>query len=309
MARRRPGRGARGGAALPRRQLIERLRQGIRLLAGHGPVTWKAVDRREQVADVAGQEIMTADKVTLRVNLAGHVSGHRRRQGRDGRERLAQALYREAQLALRAAVGTRTIDALLADKEAVGAEVRKRAGAAPSAVRRHRPERRPARHHPSRRHEDDPQPGHRGPEGGRGQPDPAARGDGRGAQPGQHRQAARREPAPRAPQGARAAPGDARRRKTTFVFGQGEMPEQVRGLDCGSTLTTPGVIELRPRTFGAAFNSSSCSRTAVAEPAQIPFRSTDPSRPPPPPSADQRAASSTRLQHVAHAFAGPPPWR
>jgi regulator of protease activity HflC (stomatin/prohibitin superfamily) len=35
----------------------------------------------------------------------------------------AQALYREAQLALRAAVGTRTLDVLLADKESVGAEV------------------------------------------------------------------------------------------------------------------------------------------------------------------------------------------
>jgi len=35
-----------------------------------------------------------------------------------------QALYREAQLVLRAAVGTKTLDALLADKESVGAEVR-----------------------------------------------------------------------------------------------------------------------------------------------------------------------------------------
>jgi len=36
----------------------------------------------------------------------------------------AQALYRESQIVLRAAVGARTIDALLADKETVGAEVR-----------------------------------------------------------------------------------------------------------------------------------------------------------------------------------------
>jgi regulator of protease activity HflC (stomatin/prohibitin superfamily) len=82
------------------------------------------VDRREQTAEVAGQEIMTADKVTLRVNLSATyrvvdalkavtvVSDH------------AQALYREAQLALRAAVGTRTLDALLADKESVGGEVK-----------------------------------------------------------------------------------------------------------------------------------------------------------------------------------------
>ena len=36
----------------------------------------------------------------------------------------AEALYREAQLVLRAAVGTKTLDALLGDKESVGNEVR-----------------------------------------------------------------------------------------------------------------------------------------------------------------------------------------
>jgi len=89
-----------------------------------GRVVYKVIDRREQTADVAGQEIMTNDKVTLRVNLlvtyqvvdsvkaVTVVADH------------AQSLYREAQLALRAAIGTRPLDALLADKEAVGSEVR-----------------------------------------------------------------------------------------------------------------------------------------------------------------------------------------
>ena len=88
-----------------------------------GRLTWKSVDLREQVADVAGQEIMTADKVTLRVNLVvtyqvtdvvkavTAVADHN------------QALYREAQLALRKAVGTRQLDKLLADKESVGDEL------------------------------------------------------------------------------------------------------------------------------------------------------------------------------------------
>jgi regulator of protease activity HflC (stomatin/prohibitin superfamily) len=86
--------------------------------------TWKAVDRREQVADVAGQDIMTNDKVTLRVNLVVAY------QVADAVKAVtvvtdhAQALYREAQLALRAAVGTRALDALLTDKESVGTEVR-----------------------------------------------------------------------------------------------------------------------------------------------------------------------------------------
>lgn len=91
---------------------------------GAGRIHWKSVDRRELVADVAGQEIMTADKVTLRVNLLVTylVTDAERAVGSVGD--YAQALYREAQLALRAAVGTRTLDALLADKESIGGEVR-----------------------------------------------------------------------------------------------------------------------------------------------------------------------------------------
>ena len=89
-----------------------------------GSVTTVVVDRREQVLDVAGQEIMTQDKVTLRVNLnvSYRVTDAVRAVGEVADA--GQAVYREAQLALRAAVGGRTIDALLSDKEAVGAEVR-----------------------------------------------------------------------------------------------------------------------------------------------------------------------------------------
>jgi regulator of protease activity HflC (stomatin/prohibitin superfamily) len=89
-----------------------------------GRVTARAVDLREQVLDVAGQEILTQDKVTLRVNL---VVAYRVADPVVAVESVSdagQALYREAQLALRAAVGTRTLDALLADKESAGGEVR-----------------------------------------------------------------------------------------------------------------------------------------------------------------------------------------
>jgi regulator of protease activity HflC (stomatin/prohibitin superfamily) len=105
--------------------LIEQLGQGLHVFwKGAGNIKWKALDLREQVADVAGQEIITADKVTLRVNLvvtwmiADPVIALRTSVSPE------QALYREAQLALRAAVGTKQLDALLADKEAVGGEVR-----------------------------------------------------------------------------------------------------------------------------------------------------------------------------------------
>jgi regulator of protease activity HflC (stomatin/prohibitin superfamily) len=105
--------------------LTDRLGQGLHVYwKGTGKVAWKPVDLREQIADVAGQEIITADKVSLRVNLlvTYQVADPVRAVTAVGD--YAQALYREAQLALRAAVGARTLDALLADKESVGGEVR-----------------------------------------------------------------------------------------------------------------------------------------------------------------------------------------
>lgn len=105
--------------------LIDQLRGGLHCYwRGAGNIKWKSLDLREQVADVAGQEIITADKVSLRVNLVvTWVIEDAVRATRTSIEP-TQALYREAQLALRAAVGARTLDALLADKEAVGGELR-----------------------------------------------------------------------------------------------------------------------------------------------------------------------------------------
>jgi regulator of protease activity HflC (stomatin/prohibitin superfamily) len=81
------------------------------------------VDLREQVADVAGQEIMTADKVTLRLNavVAFRVADPLRAVTTV--EDYRQALYRETQLALRATVGTRELDGLLANKDAIANEL------------------------------------------------------------------------------------------------------------------------------------------------------------------------------------------
>jgi len=105
--------------------LIEQLREGLHVFwRGAGNIKWKSLDLREQVADVAGQEIITADKVSLRVNLVvTWVIEDALKATRTSIDP-TQALYREAQLALRAAVGTRELDLLLADKEAVGAELR-----------------------------------------------------------------------------------------------------------------------------------------------------------------------------------------
>ena len=106
-------------------QLVRKLGPGKHVFwKGAGQITWKAVDRREQIADVTGQDIMTADKVTIRVNLVASYQVVDAEKAVTVVADAAQALYREAQLALRAAAGTRTLDALLADKDAVARELK-----------------------------------------------------------------------------------------------------------------------------------------------------------------------------------------
>lgn len=81
------------------------------------------VDLREQVVDVAGQEIMTADKVTLRLNAVVTYTVADPLKAVSTVEDYRQALYREAQLALRGVIGTRELDTLLSDKDAVAREM------------------------------------------------------------------------------------------------------------------------------------------------------------------------------------------
>jgi regulator of protease activity HflC (stomatin/prohibitin superfamily) len=81
------------------------------------------VDLRERTMDVSGQEIMTADKVTLRLNALVCYRVVDPRQSVSVSEDSAQAIYREAQLALRAAIGGCELDALLADKPRVANEL------------------------------------------------------------------------------------------------------------------------------------------------------------------------------------------
>lgn len=81
------------------------------------------VDARELILDVGGQEIMTADKVTLRVNA---LVGYRVTDARlavTAVDDARQALYRETQLVLRAVVGGRDLDGFLTDKDGVAAEL------------------------------------------------------------------------------------------------------------------------------------------------------------------------------------------
>ena len=90
------------------------------------------VDLREQTLDVAGQEIMTADKVTLRMNAVVTYRVVDAKLSVTVADGATQSLYREAQLALRAVVAARDLDSFLTDKDVVTGEfeeaVRRRAG-------------------------------------------------------------------------------------------------------------------------------------------------------------------------------------
>jgi regulator of protease activity HflC (stomatin/prohibitin superfamily) len=103
----------------------ERLGEGLHVFwKGTGHVTWKTISLCEQMLDVAGQEIITADKVSLRVNLVVTYLVSDPVKSVTLSADAGQALYRDAQLALRAVIGTRQLDDLLADKESVGNELR-----------------------------------------------------------------------------------------------------------------------------------------------------------------------------------------
>ena len=106
-------------------KLVEQLGPGMYVLwKNAGKITWTSVDLREQVADVAGQEIMTADKVTLRINLVVTYQVTDVEKAVTSVSDYAQALYRQAQLVLREAIGARQLDKLLTDKDIVGRELR-----------------------------------------------------------------------------------------------------------------------------------------------------------------------------------------
>ncbi len=81
------------------------------------------VDLRETLLDVAGQDLMTADRVTLRLNLLVMMRVVDAVRGVSVVDDVKQALYREAQLVLRAVIGSKALDALLTDKESVGREL------------------------------------------------------------------------------------------------------------------------------------------------------------------------------------------
>lgn len=98
-----------------------------RLLGAGSYAFWKfgrtvaveLVDLRLQAMEVSGQEILTKDKVSLRLNLAATWRYTDVLKAHAQLAKPAEQLYRELQLGLRAAVGTRTLDELLENKTVI----------------------------------------------------------------------------------------------------------------------------------------------------------------------------------------------
>lgn len=74
------------------------------------------VDTRLQEMEVSGQEILTRDKVSLRVNLSAQYRVADLVAARKGLADMTGYLYRALQFSARQAIGTRTLDTLLGEK-------------------------------------------------------------------------------------------------------------------------------------------------------------------------------------------------
>ncbi|MFO1369311.1 MAG: slipin family protein [Marinagarivorans sp.] len=83
----------------------------------------KQYDLRLQAMEVNGQEILTKDRVSLRINLSATWQINNAEQVRVSLADAKEYLYRELQLALRAVVSTQTLDELLADKNSLNHQV------------------------------------------------------------------------------------------------------------------------------------------------------------------------------------------
>ncbi|MBN5149988.1 slipin family protein [Stenotrophomonas maltophilia] len=89
----------------------------------NGNVSVERVELRARSLDVSGQELLSRDKVTLRVNLAATVQvvdpvrAHRTLSNAD------EFVYRQLQFGLRQAIAARSLDEMLGDKAALDGEI------------------------------------------------------------------------------------------------------------------------------------------------------------------------------------------
>jgi regulator of protease activity HflC (stomatin/prohibitin superfamily) len=81
------------------------------------------VDRRVQTMEVSGQDILTKDKVSLRVNLTALWQVEDVITARARLQNFVEFIYKELQFALREAIGSRTLDELLGAKGDLDREI------------------------------------------------------------------------------------------------------------------------------------------------------------------------------------------
>jgi regulator of protease activity HflC (stomatin/prohibitin superfamily) len=81
------------------------------------------VDLRVQSLEVSGQELLTRDKVSLRVNLAASLKVVDPVAARSKVAKFHDHVYRELQYGLRKVVAARTLDELLGDKASLDADI------------------------------------------------------------------------------------------------------------------------------------------------------------------------------------------
>lgn len=86
------------------------------------PVQVKIIDIREHALDLNGQEILTKDRVSIRVNLSARYRVVDPVLAVSSVKDFADTLYRALQFAFRRSLGTKTLDELLANKVTVDTE-------------------------------------------------------------------------------------------------------------------------------------------------------------------------------------------
>lgn len=86
----------------------------------------KLIDLRLQTMEVSGQEILTKDRVSLRLNLTAAYRVVDAEAVMFKVNDYSAFLYRELQLALRESVGAQTLDALLEDKDSLNRNISER---------------------------------------------------------------------------------------------------------------------------------------------------------------------------------------
>jgi regulator of protease activity HflC (stomatin/prohibitin superfamily) len=103
--------------------LLRRLEPGSHLIwAVSRKPTVKLVDLRRQSLDVTGQEILTRDRVTLRVNIAADFQVVDPVKAATSVKDFTEALHRALQFAFRKSLGSKSLDEILADKVTAEAE-------------------------------------------------------------------------------------------------------------------------------------------------------------------------------------------